>query len=388
MTNTSRPSPHLFRPLTIRGLTLRNRVVISPMCQHAASDGNAATDWHLVHLGKFALGGASLIFTESTAVSPEGRVWHRDLGLWSDRQIAPLRRVVDFVHEYGGAFGVQLCHTGRKAGTAPLWMGGAPLTAAELVYRGRPWVRVGPSALAAGPNWTVPAALSASGIRRIVGKFVAATHRADHAGADVIELHFAHGYLVASFLSPLSNLRDDVYGGDRNGRMRLALEVAGSVRAAWPDHKPLFCRISAVDGAEDGWNLDDSVELALGLKAVGVDVIDCSSGGLRDDTKAASTPRGPGYQVPYAERIRRDAGVMTQAVGMIYDAQQAEAILAAGKADLIALARQALYDPYWAHHAAKALGWDADFADWPIRHGSWLAKRAPMMAALEGKGES
>jgi 2,4-dienoyl-CoA reductase-like NADH-dependent reductase (Old Yellow Enzyme family) len=375
--------PHLFRPLAVRGLTLKNRVVISPMCQHAANEANAATDWHLVHLGKFALGGAALIFTESTAVRPEGRVWHRDLGLWSDEQIAPLKRVVDFVHEYDAAFGVQLCHTGRKAGTAPLWEGGAPLTETELVYHGRPWVRVGPSALAAGPTWTAPRPLSVVEIEGIIASFVSAVRRADKAGADVIELHFAHGYLVASFLSPKSNLRHDAYGGDRDARMRLALEIAERVRAAWPSHKPLFCRISAVDGTEGGWDLDDSVVLAARLKSVGVDVIDCSSGGLRDDTQAAAQSRGPGFQVPYAERIRRDAQIMTLAVGLIHDPHQAEAILAAAQADLIALARQALYDPYWAHHAANSLGWDSKFASWPIRHGSWLAKRAPLMAAQE-----
>jgi 2,4-dienoyl-CoA reductase-like NADH-dependent reductase (Old Yellow Enzyme family) len=213
--------------------------------------------------------------------------------------------------------------------------------------------------------------------------FIAATERADRAGFDVLELHFGHGYLVASFLSPHSNRREDGYGGSRENRMRLALEIARDVRAAWPQQKPLFVRISAVDGSEDGWGLDDSVVLARALKAIGVDVIDCSSGGLSDETRNMNVPRGLGFQVPFSERIRREADVMTQAVGVILDGLQAEAILQEGRADLIAVGRQALYDPYWAHHAAHALGHDLRFEDWPVQHGSWLAKRAPLMEQLQ-----
>jgi len=380
----SSQQPCLFEPLRIRDLVLKNRVVISPMCQHAAAFGHASP-WHLVHLGKFALGGAGLIFVESTAVEPGGRIGVCDLGLWSDEQVAPLRTIVDFVHENGAAIGIQLAHAGRKAGSEALWEGGRALTLEQLRATGEPWRRVGPSPVAPGPEWSIPEELSPSGIAEIRQMFVDATKRADSAGFDALELHFGHGYLVASFLSPRSNLRDDEYGGSRDNRMRLALEIARDVRAAWPTGKPLFVRISAVDGTQDGWDLDDSVALAHELKLIGVDVIDCSSGGLSDETRNANAPRGLGFQVPFAERIRAEAAVMTQAVGIILDGHQAEAILRDGKADLIAIGRQALYDPYWAHHAAYALGHDRRFQNWPIRHGAWLAKRAPFMETLTFK---
>ena len=371
--------PLLFQPLQLRGLTLANRVVISPMCQHAADRGHA-TPWHMVHLGKFALGGAGLILTESTAVDPRGRIGTADLGLWKDSQIAPLKAVVDFVHAQGSAIGVQLAHAGRKAGSEPLWEGGAALGDARMAADEEPWERLGPSAIAAGPGWSVPRALGADGVAAVVQRFVDATLRADKAGFDVVELHFGHGYLVASFLSPNANHRDDALGGSRDNRMWLALEIAQRVRAAWPAHKPLFCRLSAVDGTLDGWNLDDSVVLARELKRCGVDVIDCSSGGLTEETRALPVPRGLGFQVPFSARIRREAQVPTQAVGMIVDAHQAEAVLAAGDADLVALGREALFDPYWAHHAAAALGADPGFERWPVRHGVWLSKRAPGLA--------
>lgn len=373
------PDPLLFQPLTLRGLALKNRIVISPMCQHAAQQGRA-TSWHLVHLGKFALGGAGLILTESTAVDPRGRIGTADLGLWSDDQIAPLKAVADFVHANGSAIGVQLAHAGRKAGSQPLWEGGAALGDDQMRADAEPWQRLGPSALAAGPGWSAPQAMDTPQIHAAVQQFVEAAVRADKAGFDVVELHFGHGYLVASFLSPNSNHRDDEWGGSLRGRMRLALEVAARVRAAWPAHKPLFCRFSAVDGSVDGWSLDDSVILARELARLGVDVIDCSSGGLTEETRALPVPRGLGFQVPFSERIRHGAGVRTQAVGMIVDAGQAEAILQEGKADLIALGREALFDPYWAHHAATALGVDPAYQRWPERHGVWLAKRAPGLA--------
>lgn len=372
--------PRLFRPLDLRGVRLRNRVVISPMCQHAAGPGGVMADWHLVHLGKFALGGAALVFTESTAVSPQGRIGVRDIGLWADHQIEPLRRVASFVREQGAAFGVQLAHAGRKAGSAALWEGGAPLSQDELDADSRGiWERLGPSAISAGPGWTVPKALSIEEIARIVQQFVMAAERALAASVDVLELHYGHGYLVTSFLSPISNRRDDAYGGDREGRMRLAVQIAHAVRQAWPANKPLFCRLSVVDGAENGWGLEDSIVLSSRLKAVGVDVIDCSSGGLTDGTIAASVPRGPGFQVPFAARIRREAQIATQAVGMIWDARQAEAILADDSADLVAIGREALFDPYWAHHAAQTLGLDTKFSAWPPRHGAWLARRQPLI---------
>ena len=375
----SDPLPLLFQPLRLRGLELSNRVVISPMCQHAAERGHA-TPWHLVHLGKFALGGAGLILTESTAVDPRGRIGTADLGLWKDSQVAPLKAVVDFVHAQGGAIGVQLAHAGRKSGSEPLWEGGAALSAQTMAADEEPWERLGPSALAAGPGWSAPRALGLDEIEAVVQRFVDAARRADEAGFDVVELHFGHGYLVASFLSPNANRRDDAYGGSRDKRMALALEIARRVRAAWPEHKPLFCRLSAVDGTLDGWSLDDSVVLSRALGDCGVDVIDCSSGGLTEETRALPVPRGLGFQVPFSARIRREAGVVTQAVGMIVDARQAEAVLAAGDADLVALGREALFDPYWAHHAAAELGVDPAYRRWPVRHGVWLAKRAPGLA--------
>lgn len=382
---TTSSLPLLFEPLTIRSLTLKNRVVISPMMQHAAP-GGLSTPWHLVHLGKFALGGAGLVFVESTAVSPAGRIGKADVGLWSDEQIEPLAGVVDFVRGNGAAIGIQLGHAGRKAGSQPLWEGGAALSVDEMAHVDPRWQRFGPSAIAAGPGWSVPVAMDLADIDRVVLDFVAAARRADQAGFDVIELHFGHGYLVTSFLSPNANHRDDAYGGDRAGRMKLALRIAAEVRDAWPTSKPLFCRISAVDGSIDGWNLDDSVVLARELKRVGVDVVDCSSGGLTEETKALPVPRGLGFQVPFAERIRSEAEVLTQAVGMIVEPQQAEDILQAGQADLIALGREALFDPYWALHARDELAPDARYSQWPLRHGIWLDKRLPgMRRALLGR---
>ncbi len=371
--------PLLFRPIQLRELILSNRIVISPMCQHAAEAGHA-TPWHLVHLGKFALGGAGLILTESTAVDPRGRIGTADLGLWKDSQIEPLKAVVDFVHANGGAIGVQLAHAGRKAGSQPLWEGGAALSEARLASDEEPWQRLGPSPLPAGPGWSAPEVLDHEGIDNVIQSFVDATVRAEQVGFDVVELHFGHGYLVASFLSPNANHRGDEWGGSLDGRMRLALEIARRVRAVWPELKPLFCRLSAVDGSVDGWSLDDSIVLARELARCGVDVIDCSSGGLTEETRALPVPRGLGFQVPFSERIRHEANVKTQAVGMIVDAKQAEEVLAQGKADLIALGREALFDPYWPHHAAISLGVDPGYERWPIRHGVWLAKRAPGLA--------
>ena len=299
-----------------------------------------------------------------------------------------MKEVVDFVHANGSLIGVQLAHAGRKSGSQPLWEGGAALPEGELAAAAEPWQRLGPSAVRAGPGWSTPTALDGSGIAGIVASFVAATQRAERAGFDAVELHFGHGYLVASFLSPISNRREDEWGGSLNGRMKLALDIAAQVRAAWPDGKPLFCRLSAVDGAVDGWSLDDSVVLAKRLAQIGVDVIDCSSGGLTEETRALPVARGLGFQVPFSERIRIEAGVMTQAVGLIVDPMQAEAILREGKADLIALGREALFDPYWPHHAAATLGIDPQYKRWPERHGVWLAKRAPGLALARAEAQT
>lgn len=367
-------STALFQPLRVRSLVLKNRIVISPMMQHAAP-GGFANNWHLVHLGKFALGGAGLVFTESTAVSPVGRIGKDDPGLWQDDHILPWRQVVDFVHQSGSAIGVQLGHAGRKAGSEPLWEGGEALTLEQMAEADSSWVRVGPSAISAGEGWSTPHALTVSEIGQVVSEFVSATVRADQAGFDAVELHFGHGYLVTSFLSPISNQRTDEYGGGREGRMRLAIEVAERVRAAWPSEKPLWCRLSVVDGAVGGWGEEDTVELVRRLQKIGVDVIDCSSGGLTEQTNALPVPRGLGFQVPFARRVKTETGAITQAVGMIVDAHQAEEILVSGSADLIAIGREALFDPYWAHHAQWALERDPNFTDWHIRHKVWLEKR-------------
>lgn len=370
----------LLRPIELRGLTLKNRIVISPMMQHAAP-GGIAQPWLLVHLGKFALGGAGLVFTESTAVSPVGRIGKNDLGLWDDTQIAPLQNVVNFCHANGAAIGVQIGHAGRKAGSEPLWEGGGAMTPEQMQEVDSCWQRIGPSPIAAGPGWSTPLKMDLAAIDRVVEEFTAAAARAERAGFDVVELHFGHGYLVTSFLSPLSNQRSDSYGGNRDGRMKLALRIARAVRATWPAAKPLFCRISAVDGAFGGWDLDDSVVLARSLREAGVDVIDCSSGGLTEQTRALPVPRGLGFQVPFARRIRSEAQVATQAIGMIVDAHQAEALLQNGSADLVAIGREALRDPYWPLHAQEALQPDLAYRDWPLRHGVWLAKRQPALAA-------
>ncbi|MDO8280905.1 MAG: NADH:flavin oxidoreductase/NADH oxidase [Burkholderiaceae bacterium] len=371
----------LFTPLKLRGLSLRNRVVISPMQQHCAEDG-VANDWHMVHYGKFAMGGAGLVIVESTAVGPAGMSGHDDLGLWRDDQEAALAPIVRFAHQQGAAIGLQICHAGRKAGTNTFWKGGGVLTPEQMQALSPQWERVAPSAIACAPGWSTPRELTIADLADICGQFVAAAQRADRVGFDVLELHGAHGYLLASFLSPLSNVRSDRYGGSLENRMRFPLEVVAAVRAVWPAHKPLFCRISVVDGGGDkGWREEDSVVYARALAAVGVDVVDCSSGGLSESPTQVA--RGLGFQVPFAERVRREAGVPVQAVGFILDGAQAEAILQAGQADLIAIGREAYDDPYWPHHAARALGAENDFAAWPLAHGAWLRKRAPLIKEIK-----
>jgi 2,4-dienoyl-CoA reductase-like NADH-dependent reductase (Old Yellow Enzyme family) len=354
----------LFSPLTLRGLTLRNRTVVSPMCQYSSKHGYA-NDWHLVHLGRFALGGFGLVILEATGVTPEGRISYGDLGLWEDGQIPALTRIVDFLHQEGSAAGIQLAHAGRKAATPIAWRRGFDETEAEKAeYAYETWVPVAPSAVAHSPSnahFQVPYALSVEEIGDTVEAFAAAARRAEEAGFDVVEIHGAHGYLISQFLSPISNKREDAYGGSRENRMRLALEVAEAVRAAWPAGKPLFMRISATDGSPGGWGIEDSVVLAGRLKDLGVDVIDCSSGGF----EGYGLKPGPLYQVPLARAVR-DAGVKTMAVGLISTPEEAEAILSDGAADLVALARTALEDPNWPLHAHHVLDDTPDaYSLWP-----------------------
>ncbi len=347
----------LFNSLTIRSVQLRNRIVVSPMCQYSSVDG-FANDWHFVHLGSRAVGGAGLIITEAAAVSPEGRITPDDLGIWTDEHIAGLKRITTFLEANGAVAGIQLAHAGRKASHNRPWEGGTAIAPDEP----RGWQTVAPSAIPFAENGPVPEALTLDGIEKVLADFEAATLRSVQAGFKIIELHAAHGYLLHQFLSPISNHRTDDYGGSFDNRIRLLLAVVERVQAVWPSGNPLFVRISATDWTEGGWTADDSVALAVVLKEKGVDLIDCSTGG---NVGHAKIPVGPGYQVEFAERIRRETGMPTAAVGMITSAEQAEAILSNGQADLVLLAREFLRDPNFPLHAAHTLG---DDVAWPVQY--------------------
>jgi 2,4-dienoyl-CoA reductase-like NADH-dependent reductase (Old Yellow Enzyme family) len=337
----------LFSTLRLRGATLRNRIFVSPMCQYSSRDG-FPSEWHLVHLGSRAVGGAGLVFTEATAVTPEGRISPDDAGIWSDAHVAAYAPIARFVKEQGALAGIQLAHAGRKASTAAPWRGGRPVGEGE-----GGWQPVAPSPLPFGEGYPVPRELSRAELRALVGRFAEAAARARRAGFDVVEIHMAHGYLLHELLSPLTNERKDEYGGTPEGRMRFPLEVARAVRAEWPAEAPLFVRISATDWVEGGWDVEQSVSFARELRRVGVDLVDCSSGGA---VPHARVPAAPGYQVPFAAAIRERAGIATGAVGLITDPVQAEEIVASGKADAVLLAREMLRDPYWPLRAAHVLG--------------------------------
>jgi 2,4-dienoyl-CoA reductase-like NADH-dependent reductase (Old Yellow Enzyme family) len=358
------PEIDLLSPLTIRGITLRNRIVMSPMCQYVARDG-FADDWQLVHLGSRAAGGVALVIVEATAVTADGRITNGDLGIWSDAHVAPLARIARFVHSQGAVAGIQLAHAGRKASCAVPWKGGAGLKSAEVGG----WPVVGPSAVAFDDGNPVPTALYEAGIDGVVAAFEAATQRALTAGFRLIEIHAAHGYLLHEFLSPLSNRRTDDYGGTLENRMRLLLRVAGAVRKLVPADLPVFVRISATDWADGGWDVEQSVVLAGRLKELGIDLIDVSSGGL---VPKARIPVGKGYQVPFARKIRDEAGVMTGAVGLITEARHANEIVTGGDADLVLLARELLREPHWALKAQQELGAEAS---WPISYGYAVKRR-------------
>lgn len=340
--------PHLFDPLTQRGVTVRNRIVVSPMCQYSSTDGYA-NDWHLVHLSSRAVGGAGLVFTEAAAVEPRGRISPQDLGIWQDGHIEPLAKIVALIHRSGAIAGIQLAHAGRKASTATPWEGGKALSDAAGGWR----PIVAPSAIAFNPDSPVPDALSGEEIYQLTEAFVQAARRSVDAGFKVIEIHAAHGYLLHEFLSPLSNQRDDAYGGSFENRIRLLCDVVQAVRHVLPDSLPLWVRISATDWAENGWDIEQSVALSGKLKALGVELIDCSSGGLVPRVKI---PTGAGYQTPFADRIRREIGIATGAVGMITSPAQADHIIRTGQADVVLLAREMLRNPYWSLKAAKELG--------------------------------
>lgn len=346
---------HLFEPVKLRDLDVRNRAWVSPMCQYSATDG-VPNDWHLVHLGQFAVGGAGLVFSEATAVAPEGRISPGDTGLWNDEQVAAWRRITDFLHEQGASTGVQLAHAGRKASTTAPWEGGETVPASE-----GGWRTVGSTDEAFG-DLEAPRALTTEEVAALPARFATAAQRAEGAGFDVVELHFAHGYLGHQFYSPLVNDRTDGYGGDFDGRVRLLLEIVDAVRAVWPEGRPLFARISATDWVEGGWTSDDSVRLASLLAERGVDLVDASTGGA---VPRADIPVGSGYQVRFARQIRKEAGVATGAVGLITSPEQAEEIVSSGSADAVLLARELLRDPHWPLHAADKLHAGSV---WPVQY--------------------
>ncbi|MES1180344.1 MAG: NADH:flavin oxidoreductase/NADH oxidase [Verrucomicrobiota bacterium] len=348
MEKDSSSAPHLFSPFTLRSVTLRNRVGVSPMCQYSAEDG-VANDWHLVHLGSRAVGGAGLVIVEATAVAPEGRITPGCLGLWGEQHIEPLARIAKFVKAHGAVAGIQIAHAGRKASADLPWNGGAHLSDAQ-----GGWETIAPSAIPFGGNLgKIPRTMNEADIARVQDDFVATARRALTAGFNFLELHAAHGYLFNEFLSPLANQRTDQYGGSFENRVRLLVDTTRAVRKVWPDHLPLAVRISAIDWKEGGWQIEDSIALAKLLKAEGVDLMDCSSGGVISDAKITVAP---GYQVPFAEKIRHGADIPTAAVGFITEPKQADDIVRGGRADVVLLARQMLVDPYWPAHAAKALG--------------------------------
>ncbi len=344
----SNETPSLFTPLRLRGLTMKNRIAVSPMCQYSCEDG-FASEWHLVHLGSRAIGGAALVMVEATAVEARGRISPADMGIWKDEHMAALRPIAAFLEKHGAIPAIQLAHAGRKASTPVPWVGGSAIPPDAP----NGWVPVAPSAIPFREGDSVPEALTVEGIHEIVKAFERGAKRALDARFQVAEIHGAHGYLIHEFLSPLSNHRQDEYGGSFENRIRFALEVAQTIRSTWPTEWPVFMRLSCTDYAEGGWDLDQSVELSKRLREVGIDLIDCSSGGA---VPGVRIPVGPGYQVPFAARIRREAGIATGAVGLITEPDQAEAIIREGEADVVLLARAMLRDPYWAVHASRALG--------------------------------
>lgn len=362
----------LFSPFQLRSLMFPNRIGVSPMCQYSSEDG-FATDWHLVHLGSRAAGGAGLVIVEASAVVPEGRISSGDLGIWKDEHIAMLARIASFLHCQGARAGIQIAHAGRKGSMSTPFGGERLLSAAE-----GGWTPVAPSAIAFSPRYAVPRALDQAGIDEVIAAFTAAAQRAQAAGFDLVEIHAAHGYLLHEFLSPLANQRPDAYGGSFENRTRLLLQVVDAVRGMWATHLPVFVRISASDWAEGGWTIEDSIKLAKKLREHGVDLVDVSSGGL---VPHAQIPAAPGYQVPFAARVRSEAEIQTAAVGMITEPIQANAIIEQGQADLVLLAREMLRDPYWGVHAAAAL---SEQASWPVQYLRAAPPHSSARAPVEG----
>ena len=372
---SSNPQPPLlFTPITLRGITVRNRVVVSPMCQYSSEDGGP-TDYHLVHLGKFAMGGAGIVFCEETSVEERGRKSYHCAGIYKDAHIPGYRRVNDFIRSQGAIPAIQIGHSGRKGSGCAPWEGYRSLTAEDARHGNAPWQTVSASAVAVNEASPRPHALDRSEIGEVVTHWREAALRALDAGYDIIEVHAAHGYLIHQFLSPLTNLRDDEYGGDLEGRMRLCLEIVDAVRGVWPADRPVFMRVSAVDGLNSLWSVDDTIALIRAAKERGAEVITTSSGGINGPGTATVVPRLPGYHVPYAERVRNEAGVKTIAVGLITEARHAEEILQQGQADLISLARELLWNPNWPAHAARELGMPNYLDLLPRGYAWWLKRR-------------
>lgn len=372
------PRPMLFQPFTVRGVTMKNRTVVAPMVHYRARDGVCGA-FHTAHLGKFALGGFGTVFTEAVSIEPRGMITDRDLGIWTDEQAMSFRPVVELIKEEGAVPAIQLAHGGRKACMQSAMDGNGPVSDADIRRGRRRWQPVGPTTTPINADWPTPHQLTSSEIIDLVGMFASAAERSVRAGFEIVEIHGAHGYLLASFLSPVSNTRNDSYGGDIKGRMRFSLEVTEAVRGAIPDDMPLFFRVSSVDGTVEGWQMDDTIVLARELKARGVDVLDCSSGGLMGSATAAPVSRTPGFQVPFAARAKAETGIATMAVGLILEADQAESVLQEGHSDLIAIGRQAQFNPNIAHHWAHDLGLNKHFEDWGQEYGWWLDKRVRSM---------
>ena len=372
----------LFEPISLRGVTIKNRIAVSPMSQYRAEFGYANA-WHMVHLGRFALGGAGLVFSEATAVEAHGRRTHGDLGLWEDGQIEPLAPITRFIAEEGAVPGIQLGHAGRKASERRPWHGETPVTEEDEAVRGEaPWRAVAPSALPYADGWPAPHEMDDTEIAAVVDAYGAAAARAYEAGFKVLEVYAAHGFLIHQFLSPVANRRNDGWGGDATGRRRFALEVARSIRGHWPDDLPLLFRLSATDWVDGGIEVEDTVATAAALAAEGVDMIDLSSGGIGGKDRPQRMKIEQGFQVPFAERVRHEAGVATMAVGFLWDPETCEAVVAEDRADMVALARELLDDPNWPLHAAARLGVDDGHQMWPPESGWWLMKRARLVGKL------
>lgn len=375
----------LFEPFTIRGLRLPNRTVVSPMCTYSATDG-FASDWHVAHLGRMALGGFGTVFVEATSIRADGGLSRGDLGLWLDDHVEPMARISRLLREMGAVPAIQLGHAGRKASSQRPWIGNGPLTASDADYGDISWQTISSSEVPVGDGWPKPRALGVDEMAAMVGDWVNAARRAREAGFEIVEVHMAHGYLLHQFLSPVSNQREDCYGGSLENRMRYPLEVVRAVRAEWPDHLPLFVRISAID---QDWSLEDSVVLARELKAAGVDIVDCSTGGIGRSPDLLRVSRGFGFQVPFAETVKRDADVATMTVGLILEPELAEAVVADGRADLVAIGRGAMTDPNWPLQARKALGVDErPFDAWPKQYGVWLNMRERILQKIRSEADA